>query len=98
MLRKRGYLAENIKAANVDDNYRLPNVHKIMPYKKYQMVPYKGQGSVKVYAEGQVKAGSMVRLSKGCGCGNVVEREVQAIDLIWDGQENWVYSPIRGMK
>lgn len=97
-----------LRASAVDDDYRLPNVHRVIPHDRMVKIPYKGQSEITIYrGVGKddpariIRPGDWVSLSKSYakshGGGKVLERKVLAMDVSWAGtdENEWFYSPLR---
>jgi len=99
-----------VRAGAVDDDHRLPNVHRIIPADRMKRIPYQGQSTVKIYrgvAKGDpnriIRPGDWVALSKSYAKqhmkpgGRILERAVSAYDVSWAGtdENEWFYTPLR---
>ena len=100
-----------LRARNIDDERRLPNVHKIIPNSIMKNIPYKGGAKITIYRaiSGNdpnriIRPGDWVSLKKSTvkkvNRGKILQRVVNAYDVVWAGTDEteWFYSPIRGMK
>lgn len=113
-LRQREYFAEDeqqrmLRATATDDNYRLPNVHRIIPSYRMKNIPYRGESEVWIYrGTGEndpskfIRAGDWVALSKKYAQqhvrpgGRLLKKKVKSWDIVWAGtdENEWFYAPL----
>jgi hypothetical protein len=109
ILRKRSPLVEQelIRAVNTDDDFRLPNVHRIMPHKIYEQIAFQGKSRVDIYRckrilmkEDKIRHGDRVFLRQSdVPIGEMLTKNVNSHDVVWGGsnESDWYYYPIKGL-
>jgi hypothetical protein len=112
VIRMRKVLIEDeqqrlLRAGATNDDYRLPNVHRVIPAERMKNVPYNGQSEVMIFRGVSkddpskiIRPGDWVSLSKTYAKrhgGKVLSRKVPAIDVTWAGtdENEWFYAPLR---